>query len=115
MKTIIAASTLIFSFGFTMFHHGWSNYDQEKPINLSGEILNFSYENPHGMATIEGDDGKTWKVVLAPPSRMDSRGLSKDMLKAGTKAKVLGYPHKEKDDEMRAENITIGDKKVELR
>jgi hypothetical protein len=115
MKNLFIASILFSCFGFTLFHHGWSNYDQEKPIDLTGKILDFSYENPHGMATIERKDGKSWKVVLAPPSRMTSRGLSKEMLKPGTKATVLGYPHREEEDEMRAERITIDGKTVELR
>lgn len=115
MKTLLATAFIFTSFAFALFHHGWSNYDQDKGINLSGEILESSYGNPHGMATIEAEDGKTWEVVLAPPSRMQSRGLEKDMLKAGTTATVLGYPHRENEGEMRAENITIGDKKTELR
>jgi hypothetical protein len=58
---------------------------------------------------------KKWTVVLAPPSRMESRGLSQDMLKVGTTATVVGYPHLKVKDEMRAERITIGDKTTELR
>ena len=38
-----------------------------------------------------------------------------DMLKPGTGASVLGYPHRKIATEMRAENITIDSKKVELR
>ena len=58
---------------------------------------------------------KKWTVVLAPPSRMESRGLTKDMLKVGTTATVVAYPHLKIKDEMRAERITIGDKTTELR
>lgn len=114
MKTLLAAFTLFFCLSFTVFHHGWSNYDQTNPITLTGEITESSYDNPHGMATIKGKD-KTWRVVLAPPSRMQARGLDKSMLKAGTTATVVGYQHREEKDEMRAENITIKGKKVELR
>lgn len=59
--------------------------------------------------------GKTWHVVLAPPSRMEARGLPKDMLVAGKHATVYGYPHLSQGDEMRAERITIEDKTTELR
>lgn len=114
MKTFIGAVCIFLCFSFTVFHHGWSNYDQENGITLTGEITKSSYENPHGMATIKSE-GKTWAVVLAPPSRMQTRGLEKSMLKAGTTATVLGYPHREEENEMRAERITIGEKTVELR
>ena len=59
--------------------------------------------------------GKTWLAVLAPPSRMKSRGLSEEMLKVGTTATVVGYPHRENPDEVRAERITVAGKTIELR
>lgn len=73
-----------------------------------------TYENPHGMIKLEVKK-KKWTVVLAPPSRMEGRGLTKDMLKVGETATVVGYPHLKVKDEMRAERITIGDKTTELR
>jgi hypothetical protein len=46
---------------------------------------------------------------------MESRGLSKEMLKTGTKATVMGYANKVEKSELRAERITIADKTIELR
>ena len=108
----IAAGLLCFSFSF--LHHGWSSYDQKKVLNLKGEIVEYSYDNPHGMLKFKSED-KTWTVVLAPPSRMQSRGLEQSMLKEGVEATVVGYPHLKVKDEMRAERITIGGKTTELR
>ena len=105
----------VFCLSFTFFHHGWSSYDQKKVLNLKGEILEYSYDNPHGMLKFKAED-KTWTVVLAPPSRMESRGLTEDMLKKkGTQADIVGYPHLKINDEMRAERITISEKTTELR
>lgn len=109
---LIAVALVCFS--FSLLHHGWSSYDQKKVLNLKGEILEYSYDNPHGMLKFKADN-KTWTVVLAPPSRMQSRGLTEDMLKKGTKAEVVGYPHLEIKDEMRAERIIVGEKTTELR
>jgi len=94
-------------------HHGWTGY-QDKETKLTGTITAFSYENPHASVTLSVD-GKSWHVVLAPPTRMQSRGLQKDMLKVGGKATVDGYIHKTVATELRAERITIGDKTTELR
>lgn len=99
---------------FTVLHHGWSSYDQKKVLNLKGEILEYSYDNPHGMLKFKAAN-ETWTVVLAPPSRMQSRGLPESMLKEGVKATIVGYPHLKVKDEMRAERITIGEKTTELR
>src|ERR1051325_7838776 len=94
-------------------HHGWTGYE-EKETKLTGTITAFSYENPHASVTL-AVDGKNWHIVLAPPARMQSRGLQKDMLKVGAKAIVTGYVHKTAATELRAERITIGDKTTDLR
>jgi hypothetical protein len=110
-----AAFVIILSlFSFAPLHHGWSSYDQTKTLNFTGKILEAGYESPHGMIKLEVKK-KTWTVVLAPPTRMESRGLTKDMLKVGATATVVGYPHLKIKDEMRAERITIDDKTTELR
>jgi len=95
-------------------HHGWSGYDSSKTLNLNGVIRESAYEHPHGQLRLEVP-GKTWLVVLAPPSRMERRGLTAEMLKVGTPATVVGYPHRDHQEEMRAERITINGNTVELR
>lgn len=73
-----------------------------------------SYASPHGSIRLQAD-GRTWLVVLAPPSRMTNRGLTPEMLKVGTSVSVEGYQHKTDPGEMRAERITVDGKTVELR
>jgi hypothetical protein len=95
-------------------HHGWSEYDSGNTLNLTGTIKEAGYEHPHGHVRLETPD-KTWFVVLAPPSRMERRGLSQASLKPGTRVTVVGYPNRSKPEEMRAERIVVNDKTVELR
>lgn len=95
-------------------HHGWSEYDASQVLSLSGRIEEAGYEHPHGYVKLV-TPGKTWLAVLAPPSRMDNRGLAKEMLAKGAEATVVGYPNRNKPDEMRAERITVAGKTVELR
>ena len=64
---------------------------------------------------IEADKKTNWNVILAPPARMESRGLTKDKLKIGTTVTIAGYAHKQTKDEIRAERITIDGKTTELR
>lgn len=113
MKTLIAASALVLA-GSAFAHHGWSEYDNSRPLQLSGTIEESGYVHPHGYVRLKTAD-KTWLVVLAPPTRMENRGLPKEMLSTGGKASVMGYPNRDKPDELRAERITIGDKTTELR
>jgi hypothetical protein len=95
-------------------HHGWSEYDSAKVLKLTGKIVESGYEHPHGHIRFEAP-GKTWSVVLAPPSRMENRGLPSEWLKPGGTATVEGYANRNKPEEMRAERITINGKTIELR
>jgi hypothetical protein len=95
-------------------HHGWSGYDSSQVLNLTGVIRESGYEHPHGYVKLEVGD-KLWLVVLAPPSRMERRGLPRQMLAVGTSATVVGYPNRTDASEMRAERITIDGKTTELR
>lgn len=95
-------------------HHGWSEYHGDRPLKVTGTIVESGYIHPHGFVRLKADD-KTWLVVLAPPSRLKNRGLSPEMLSKGASASVLGYQNRNDPDEMRAERITIGGKATELR
>jgi hypothetical protein len=117
-RIVLASATILLLIASSVFaHHGWSEYDAGKTLNLTGVIQSSGYENPHGFVKLQagGAKGKVWTVILAPPSRMERRGLPRNALKAGVTATVVGYPHREKADEMRAERITIGGKTIELR
>lgn len=96
-----------------MAHHGWRGYETESRT-VSGVIDASSYSNPHASIRLKTPE-KTWVVVLAPPSRMGSRGLTEEMLKVGKTVSVEGYAHKTNATEMRAERISIDGKSIELR
>lgn len=114
MKRRTALSLILALPAAALAHHGWSEYDSTKLLKLSGRIVESGYEHPHGYIRLE-TPGKTWLCVLAPPSRMESRGLAKDALKPGAGATVEGYANRAKPEEMRAERITAGGRTVELR
>ncbi|MCW3114060.1 MAG: hypothetical protein JWR18_2456 [Segetibacter sp.] len=105
---------LLFCIAFKPFHHGWANYDQDKTLDYQGTIEEAVYENPHATAKVKNKD-KTWVVILAPVSRMSARGVTENMLKKGAAIQVVGYPHKEIENEMRAERVFINGNKYELR
>lgn len=111
---VIAAAALVLGTGAALAHHGWGSYHTDA-VTLEGKIQESTYQNPHGMLKFAAADAKVWNVVLAPPSRMENRGLPPAMLAPGKAATVVGYVHRSEKDEMRAERITIDGKTVELR
>ena len=110
--TLLLLFVLSVSFGF--FHHGWANYDQTKVLDFETTIDESTFGNPHTMVTVKYQN-ESWEVYLAPASRMTDRGLTAEMIKKGTKVRIVAYPHKTEKGEMRAERIYVDDKKYELR
>ncbi len=109
---ILASAILMISPAFA--HHGWAAYDTDKPVKLAGTVTEVSYAYPHATIKLEVS-GKIWFAVLAPPSRMSSRGISREDMKIGTEATVEGFPSRHDPAEMRAERITVNGKVYELR
>lgn len=112
--TCVSAILLATSAPVAMAHHGWGNYDPAQVLTLTGTIKTMTYSNPHGTLTLEAS-GKTWTVTLAPPFRMQNRGLPQEALKEGATVTVVGYPNRNDASEMRAERITVNDQTTELR
>jgi len=104
----------VLSASFAFVHHGWANYDQTKVLDFETTIDESTFGNPHSMATVNYEN-EPWEVYLAPASRMTARGLSAEMIKKGTKVRLVAYPHKTEKGEMRAERIYVDGKKYELR
>lgn len=113
-QLLVAVSIFLLAVSFRPFHHGWANYDQKKTLDYTGTVEEFKLENPHASARVK-DKNKTWLVILAPVSRMESRGVPSAKIVKGSKLRVVGYPHKTIKREMRAERIYVDNVKFELR
>ena len=112
---LIAALAMLLSLTVTLVaHHGWGEYDSRKPLTLTGTIKQAGYENPHAFVDLDAD-GTLWHAVLAPPSRMQARGVLRDQLTPGARVTVIGFPHKSRATEMKAEQIRVGDKTTNIR
>ena len=109
-----AGAGLMFAAASATAHHGWSSYDSDRPLTVTGTIERVSSGNPHVTVFVAGADG-TWEVVLAPLSRMEARGADATVVQAGKTIEAYGYPSRDQAREMRAERITIDGRTFELR
>ena len=116
-KLLLAAPLLGAPLLAAAVHHGWADYDAERAFTLEGTIRTVEFVNPHVLIQVRpaDDTTRTWLAVLAPPSRMNRRGMPADSVEVGRTARLYGYPHKTIADERRAERITIGWHTAELR
>jgi hypothetical protein len=114
MRTVAGVLVAAASVGVAVAHHGWGSYDASKVFTISAPVETLTWADPHTHITLKYK-GATWEATLAPLFRMNARGLSQEMLKPGTMVSVEGYPSTQKQNEMRAERITVAGKSVELR
>jgi hypothetical protein len=113
-RVIIGFSAALLFAGAAFAHHGWGSYDDKKLIKVEGPVLSLKYQNPHAEIFMNRD-GKKWEIVLAPLSRLETRGLKREDIEAGKVVTVEGYARKDGTPEIRAERITANGKTVELR
>ena len=88
LAVVIALALVTVATHTASAHHGWSGYDSNQVLNLTGVIQASGYEHPHSYVKLVASD-KVWLAVLAPPSRMERRGVSREMLAVGTTLAVF--------------------------
>jgi hypothetical protein len=111
---LIFAALLMAGPAGVLAHHGWGSFDASKRITVEGSIQVSEYANPHVTIKVKAPD-QVWTVELAPVSRMQARGATKELVAVGKAVKAEGNPNKTHKDVMRAERITIDGKTFEMR
>ncbi len=113
LAALVFALPLTFA-GAALAHHGWGSYDTSKAFTITAPVEHLEWVNPHAHLMLKYQ-GETWEATLAPLSRMETRGLTPQMLASGVQVSVFGYPSTRTKNEMRAERITVDGKTIELR
>jgi hypothetical protein len=110
----LSLAALALAGGGALAHHGWGSYEAAKKFTIASPVAHVMWQNPHVHIHVT-HQGATWEAVLAPPFRMEARGLRPELIKAGTAVTIEGYPSTRVEREMRAERVTVGGKTYELR
>jgi hypothetical protein len=113
-STFVAAIALLSAGGAALAHHGWGSYDASKVMTIESAVTKLEWQNPHVHIAVNHSN-QSWELVLAPPFRMEARGLKPEMIKPGTRVRAEGYASTREAHEMRAERIVVDGKAFELR
>lgn len=79
-------------------HHSAAMFDSSKLVVLRGEVVSFSYLNPHSWISLKGapegstEAAKRWDVEATSPSSLARIGVQKDTLKPGEKVTMAIRP-----------------------
>ena len=96
-KTVLlAAAAILLAAAPSIAHHAFSaEFDQAKPVKVSGEIARLEWTNPHAWIFIDSKDaaGKvvTWRFEMGAPNALLRAGWSKSDIKPGTQVTISGF------------------------
>jgi hypothetical protein len=93
---IAVAGILLGAVAPVLAHHAFSaEFDQSKPIKLTGEITKLEWTNPHAWLFIDvkGPDGKVanWRLEVEAPNALLRAGWSRSDIKPGTPVTISGF------------------------
>jgi len=95
-------------------HHSWP-VSFEKLVTVKGTVMDFTWENPHPMMTLEvkTDDGKVEKWLVGGPAinRMEANGWTKNTVKPGDVITGTGYQFSDGQKIIRLERVVLSDGK----
>jgi len=91
-------------------HHSFAaEYDETKPVKVTGVVSKVEWKNPHIWFYVDVKDpsGKvnTWGFSGGPPGMLLRRGITKDALKIGDVITVAGF--RAKDGSFNASGGTV--------
>ncbi len=95
-------------------HHSFAaEYDNNKPLKLSGTVTKVEWMNPHARFYIDVKDesGKVsgWEFELGSPNALMRKGWTRNSLKPGDVVTVEGYRAKDGSTLGNARSINLAD------
>ena len=95
-------------------HHSFSaEYDNDRPIKLTGKVTEMKWSNPHGWIymDVEGEDGKVtnWALETSAANGLIRRGWRKEDLPAGTVLQVEGWQARNGSATGNIRSVTLSD------
>jgi len=96
-------------------HHSFSaEYDDKRPVTLSGKVTEMKWSNPHGWIYLDVEtNGKveTWALETGAANSLIRRGWRKEDLPPGTVLKVDGWQARNGSNTANISTITFTDGK----
>ncbi len=97
--TLLGAGALVIGTAHVSAHHSAAAYDRDADVEVTGNVREFQYTNPHSWLYVQVVDktGQTvdWGFEAEGPSTLLRAGIKVSMLKAGEKVTVKGHPLKD--------------------
>jgi hypothetical protein len=93
-------------------HHSFAaEYDNTKPVKLTGAVTKIDWSNPHVYFYIDVEDDAghvtSWALEMGAPGALVGRGWSRTTMKIGDVITVEGSPAKDGAKHANARSVTV--------
>jgi hypothetical protein len=101
MRSILSLLLLVFAASLPVrAHHSFAaEYDDTKPIKVTGTVTKVEWQNPHiwFYVDVKGDDGKVVNYAFSggAPGQLMRRGIMKSAIQVGSTITVDGFRAKD--------------------
>lgn len=80
-------------------HHSLAAYDSARPVTLTGEVIEFSFTNPHPylVVAVKPSSGaaQPWKMEMDNLWELQGVGMTRDTFRPKDRLKVTGSPNRD--------------------
>jgi hypothetical protein len=95
-------------------HHSFAaEYDDAKPLTLTGTVVKWELINPHGWITLDAkdDEGKItrWMIETGNPNALIRAGWRKDSMKQGDQVIIQAYQAKDGSHTANGRSVKLSD------
>jgi Family of unknown function (DUF6152) len=108
-----AVGGLLLALPISAHHSFMAEFDQRKPVILTGSVTGVEWQNPHTYfhMDVKDENGKVvnWRLETGSPGALMIRGWTRETIKVGDHLVVRGYRSKEIPNVAAARSVTMTD------
>ena len=107
----IVVAVALLPLGVGAHHSFFGRFDRTAMLEVEGEITGIDWRNPHIFLTVRAteDASLVWEVESASASLLQRMGIDRDMLAAGDRIRIAGYPPVTERREIYARHMMLAD------
>ena len=110
MKRLLVLPAALLCSSGTLGHHSAGVYfDVDAVVELSGEVAEVVWRNPHVYFTVQTADGESWHVESNSVSILRRMGLSAGLVNPGDRVQIAGWPGRQRANRLFALNMLLPD------
>jgi hypothetical protein len=112
MRLLPAAALMLCAATVIQAHHSFAaQYDNTKPVNMTGALTKLEWTNPHVYIYIDVTDPATkkvsnWAFEMGPPHMLQKSGWKRNALKTGELLSIEGWLARDGSKSANARRVT---------